>query len=271
MRKLNYVWRLFVTGYCFTMFGLGGCFLGLIWFPTLALVTHDEQILRYRIRRSIQLCFKLFFWVLHNARLFEFSVVNAHKLLEDRGTIIVANHPSLIDVVALMSITPHVSCIVKKDLFHNPFLRWVVRGAGYVPNDESERILDLCKEALDRGDNIIIFPEGTRTVPGKPLNLKRGAAQIAFRLGAPVRMVRILVNPITLTKGEPWYSIPERRAQFYIEVLNIISTQEMAAEGLVPSVAARRITREIGQNIDPSKMNMIAFNTSIPKGTPCNS
>ena len=50
------------------------------------------------------------------------------------GQIIVANHPSLIDVVFLLGFTPQATCIVKEALFQNPFTRWPVAAAGFVSN-----------------------------------------------------------------------------------------------------------------------------------------
>ena len=250
--RLNYVWRLFVTAFCFCYFGLGAVFLSLIVFPMIGVFSAQGSVLRSRMRRVIQDSFRLFFAILHYGKLFDFQVEGLEKVQEDRGVILVANHPSLIDVVALISLMPNVSCIVKKALFENPFLKGVVSKAGYIPNDESEGILDLCRVSLDRGDNIIIFPEGTRRVPGKALNLKRGAAQIAVRLGAPVRIAKITVNPPTLTKGAPWYEIPPRRALFKVEFLEKIETMSFMENGVKSSIAARRVTSEIRQKIDSS-------------------
>lgn len=89
-------------------------------------------------------------------------------------------------------------------------------------------------------------------MPGKALNLKRGAAQIAVRLGAPVRIAKITVNPPTLTKGAPWYEIPPRRALFKVEFLEKIETMSFMENGVKSSIAARRVTSEIRQKIDSS-------------------
>ncbi|MEC9281282.1 MAG: lysophospholipid acyltransferase family protein [Bdellovibrionota bacterium] len=249
---MNYLWRLFVTAFCFSYFGLGAIFLSLVVFPILSILSFSETNLRSRMRAVIQSSFRLFFAILHNARLFDFQVEGLEKVKGDRGVILVANHPSLIDVVSLISLMPNVSCIVKKALFENFFLKGVVLRAGYIPNDESEGILELCKVSLERGDNIIIFPEGTRSIPGKAMSLKRGAAQIAVRLGVPVRVAKITVNPPTLTKGAPWYKIPPRRALFKVEFLERIETKCFLDNGVKSSIAARRVTSEIRQKIDSS-------------------
>lgn len=248
--QINYLWRLGLTGFCFILFGLGGLFLSLIAIPAISVFIQDKINRRRRVRAVIRWCFRGFFRIMHFGGVLSFNAIGLEKCKDDRGMIVVANHPSLIDVVALMMLLPNVNCIVKKSLFDNFFLKGVVRGAGYIPNDESENILLECKKSLLEGDNIIIFPEGTRTVPGEPIKLKRGAAQIAYRLGAPLRLVHIQVQPDILTKGLAWYKIPAKRALFSVQVGGVIPVEEMLSRNLPPSIAARQITEEIRVNID---------------------
>ena len=92
-----------------------------------------------------------------------------------------ANHPSLIDVVVLISIIPNADCVVKAHLFKNPFLRGVVKNTGYISNADPEGLLVDCKKSLAAGNNLIIFPEGTRTKVGQAVKFQRGAANIALR------------------------------------------------------------------------------------------
>ncbi|WP_369678325.1 lysophospholipid acyltransferase family protein, partial [Enterococcus faecium] len=86
-----------------------------------------------------------------------------------KGQLIIANHPSLIDVVVLISIVRNADCVVKADLWKNPFLKGVVKATGYINNDaDPEYFLNQCQQSFARGNNLIVFPEGTRSVPGKP-------------------------------------------------------------------------------------------------------
>jgi 1-acyl-sn-glycerol-3-phosphate acyltransferase len=66
---------------------------------------------------------------------------------------------------------------------------------------------------------LILFPEGTRSVPGKALDFQLGAAAVAVRAGRPLLPVIISCDPPTLAKGEPWYAIPPRRVHFRMRVL----------------------------------------------------
>ena len=118
-----------------------------------------------------------------------------------------------------MSLVPRAQCVVKHQLWKHPLLRPVVKATGYIRNDhEAEVFIEKCREALACGDNLIIFPEGTRSVPGKPLRLQRGFAHIATLLSVNLQPITITCKPITLVKGRPWYEIPECAPEFRLEV-----------------------------------------------------
>ena len=132
---------------------------------------------------------------------------------------IIANHPSLIDVVLIMSLMDRTQCVVKASVRKNPFMRGVVTATNYIPNlGDPERMIEDCVTALRTGHNLLIFPEGSRTVPGKKVRLQRGFANIALKARAPVRLVTVTCNPPTLRKGEKWYQIPPRRPLFHVRV-----------------------------------------------------
>jgi 1-acyl-sn-glycerol-3-phosphate acyltransferase len=167
-----------------------------------------------------------------------------------RGQLIVANHPTLIDVVLLMSLTPDVGCVVKRGLWRNPFLRWPVVWAGYIPNSDGERLVADCSACLRSGRSLIVFPEGTRTVPGEPMSLKRGAAQIALAAQANVLPVTILCEPLMLNKGVPWYRVPPRPGRYTIAVGQPIAPQAYDEPGTPHSVAARHLTAQLATRFE---------------------
>ncbi len=86
----------------------------------------------------------------------------------------VANHPSLIDYVMLASVMPETDCMVKSALLKNPFVSGVIRAADYLINDQADALLPASRQRLQQGDTILIFPEGTRTVPGKKCSYSGG-------------------------------------------------------------------------------------------------
>jgi len=66
-------------------------------------------------------------------RLIDLEVLGAEKLKDGAGRLVVANHPSLLDVVLLMALVRRAQCVVKKELWESRYLGRLVRDAGYIP------------------------------------------------------------------------------------------------------------------------------------------
>lgn len=229
LKALNHFWRILATGFCFACFGLGGVFLTLFIFPLQKLFITDQAKQKQVARKTVHYTFKFFISLMAITRIFSFDLAQAKKLSHMNGQLVLANHPSLIDVVVLVSIIPNADCVVKAHLFSNPFLRGVVKGTGYISNADPEGLLTDCRASLAAGNNLIIFPEGTRSKPGQAIKFQRGAANIALRclsdnaedsgLSTGISTVLIQVNPTTLTKSEPWYKVPEFKAKFSAQLI----------------------------------------------------
>jgi 1-acyl-sn-glycerol-3-phosphate acyltransferase len=137
-------------------------------------------------------------------------------------------------------------CVVKHQIWNNPFMRGVVKATNYIRNDDDpEKLIADCSRLLSEGNNLIIFPEGSRTVPGRPRHLQRGFVNIAVRSRSPVRLVTITCAPPMLRKGEKWYEIPSRRPQYTICAHELIDPRDFLGDD-PPSVAVRRLTAHIG-------------------------
>lgn len=244
--RLNHAWRICATGFVFALFGLGALFISVTMFPLLRLSTMDSRIARRRIQRGMQLTFRGFMETMRLLGILTYSVQGTARLREHglaRGRLIVANHPTLIDVVLLVSLMPEVDCIVKRGLWRNPFLRWPVLWAGYIPNSEGEELVEGCAERLRGGRSMLVFPEGTRTVPGQPLRMQRGAAHIALAADAEILPVTISCDPATLYKGNPWYRVPSRRFHLNVVVGEPVASGSFRHEGEVSAKSARRLTQ----------------------------
>lgn len=215
---MNYYWRLFATGFCFFVFGLGGLIVPIVASPVLWLLYRDTEVRKRKSRKLVHRLFKFFVFLLQESGVSRFYIKDYEKLNKLQGHIIMANHPSLIDVVVLISIIPNADCVVKANLFSNPFMKGILNTTGYISNDSTDGLIEDCGKSLENGNNLIIFPEGTRTTPGKDMKFQRGAANIALRCRASVTTVLLKVTPTTLTKSEKWYQIPDRRFEFSLQV-----------------------------------------------------
>ncbi|WP_339486973.1 lysophospholipid acyltransferase family protein [Pseudomonas sp. EL_65y_Pfl2_R95] len=238
-RSPPYVWRLLATALCFGLFGVGGVLLRAVVFPLLSLVPGDTSARRTRARKTISISFHWFVQLMYRSGVLTYSIEGADRLGKP-GQMIIANHPSLIDVVVLISLIRDANCVVKQNLWDNPCMRGPIRAAEYISNSGSMEMLDEAAEALHNGQCLIVFPEGTRTVPGQPPNFHRGAAAIAIRGAQLITPVTISVSPSTLTKAEPWYSIPARRFHFQLRVGPDINPEQFKASAPTP-IASRKL------------------------------
>jgi 1-acyl-sn-glycerol-3-phosphate acyltransferase len=241
-RKLNHVWRVFATGLVFVLFGLGALFISLTMFPLLRLSTWNAGKARRRIQRGMQGTFQVYMEVMRVLGILTYSVEGAGRLREP-GRLVVANHPTLLDVVLLVSLMPAVDCIVKRGLWRNPFLRWPVSWAGYIPNSEGEELIERCAATLRCGHSLLVFPEGTRTVPGVPLRMQRGAAHIALAADVEILPVTITCDPVTLFKGNPWYRVPARRFHLQVVVGAPVAARNFRHGDEAPARSARRLNQ----------------------------
>ncbi|KAF0133274.1 MAG: 1-acyl-sn-glycerol-3-phosphate acyltransferase [Candidatus Saganbacteria bacterium] len=164
-------------------------------------------------------------------------------ILKNEAFILASNHQSYADVLLLLAYLPaHFRFIIKKELFKIPFFGWYLKKAGFISVDRgsSEKAHKLFSEAQDiikSGENILIFPEGTRSNDGQLQPFKRGALLLAFK--SKVKVIPIAISgsfnilppkslffrvvPVKLKIGEP-VSL-ERFGSKFEEAADYIHTQ----------------------------------------------
>jgi 1-acyl-sn-glycerol-3-phosphate acyltransferase len=105
----------------------------------------------------------------------------------DKNVLFISNHQSTLDVVMLMAKQPkRITFFAKRELSKIPFLNGDITNMGHIFVDrdnakKSLQQLDMIKDQLEQGKNIIMFPEGTRSVTDEILPFKRGAFMLAAR------------------------------------------------------------------------------------------
>ena len=239
MKTLDYVRRFIATTLGFVIFGVAGVLFKIALLPYTLKSTRGDIPRQLQARRMVGRVWKGF------VRYLEISgvlTVEFHGLerLGQPGQLILANHPSLLDVVLLISHVPEPNCIVKKDLLHNPSMKSQILACGYIPNDESLEMMDEVQAVFDSGQSLLLFPEGTRTGWDGRVRLNRGAVSIGLRSARIITPVVIKMDPPNFKKGQPWYKIPPRKIRYRITVGEDIHPQEWLAEKPLP-IAARRL------------------------------
>ena len=126
----------------------------------LVLPTSHRQRL---VRSSISHGFRVYLFVLRSICSIDCDGRELDALKKDGPLIVVANHPSLLDIVILMSRIPNATCIMKSALLSNPLYAVGSRMAGYVSNASAEQMLGSSRAELARGSHFVFFPEGGRS------------------------------------------------------------------------------------------------------------
>jgi 1-acyl-sn-glycerol-3-phosphate acyltransferase len=244
VKALNYLWRITATGFSFLLFGVGTLLLALIMIPLIRLSPLSAARRQQVARRSIQNATWCYLWLMRFLCILSFECKGTEGLNRS-GILVVANHPTLLDAVFLMSLMPNTTFIVKAAMARNPITRWMVNLAGYIPNDEiGIELLEKAALAIKSGDSLMIFPEGTRT-DDAGIRFKRGAANIALAAACPVVPVLIDCKPMTLRKCEKWYQVPSSRPHFYLEVLPEVRVADLIQKDQPSGIQARQLTRSL--------------------------
>ncbi|MGN2485116.1 lysophospholipid acyltransferase family protein [Acinetobacter calcoaceticus] len=252
-QKGNYCWRVAATGFSFASFGLGGMAIATVIAPVLNATTSDSEKRQQRAQNVIKYSFKGFTEMMVKLGIMTYSVDGLEKLQNSRQELVIANHPSLIDVVVLIGMMQQANCVVKQSLWSNPFTKGPVQSAGYILNAGSQQFVEDCVTRLKENNaaSLLIFPEGTRTEKGMTLNeFQRGAANIAIRANVPIRPVIITCTPSTLTKNEKWYHVPSRSFHIEVKVLDAVQVSDLLDDLTVGPKQVRQLSRSFYKIFD---------------------
>jgi 1-acyl-sn-glycerol-3-phosphate acyltransferase len=238
VNSFRHFWRVFGTSLGFLAVGVGGVLV----FPFVNVFIRRRQRRTDTARDVIGFTFRCIVRSMRAMGVFTYDIKGLEKL-QRRGMLILANHPTLLDIVFLMAFVKRADCIVKSALWRNPFTHCTVRAAAYIRNDDDGiRLLEDCVAAIRSGSNLIIFPEGTRTPADGSIRLKRGAANIAVRALCNITPVLVRCKPAMLAKGVKWWRLPSRPSYFDIEVKEDIDILPFVTDAGSEGLAARHLT-----------------------------
>ncbi|WP_005036034.1 lysophospholipid acyltransferase family protein [Holophaga foetida] len=215
-RSLRHLGKILASAVLFTCLGVGGVLFSLTVCPALRLMPGTPETKRRRATRLIRGSFRLFVWGLEGSGILKVLPEDLPDTTMGEGAIIIANHPSYLDIVVLLALLPNAVCVVKEAVWNNPFFGSVVRTAGFIPIRDVESVLEASIHALEQGLPLVIFPEGTRTPLGTPPHFHRGAAALALQTGKPLHPLLITVSPPLLEKGDRWYHVPVPTCRFRV-------------------------------------------------------
>ncbi len=127
---------------------------------------------------------------------------------EPGGLIVAANHPTMLDALVVVARLPRGVCVMKAELLRNIFLGSGARLARYIRNDVGRGMVRDAVATLREGNQLVLFPEGTRTVGATVNAFKPGIALISHLAEVPIQTVLIESDSPYLTKGWPLLEAP---------------------------------------------------------------
>lgn len=208
--------RLILYASALFMFTVGAILLGILIFPTVKIFSKGEKDYKQRCAAIVN---KLWFFLIKYLKLtqiidFEYD----KKITKIENKIIVASHPSFIDIVFLIALIPNSLCLAKNSILNNFIMRNIVKSL-YITNDCTiDDFLAKSKKALDYGFNIIIFPTGKRVDEGEEVQIHKGAAKLSILTKKPIVPIKITTSEPFLTKNRSIFQIGKNIVKFQLEI-----------------------------------------------------
>ncbi|MGN6652081.1 lysophospholipid acyltransferase family protein [Trinickia sp.] len=247
--RIGRIWRLIATGAALTAFGTCGLLFSVLLFPIAWLWPHrrsSQRVVAAVIHRFFRALVLLLQWV----GVMRLDVSGGAAFSAREPAIIVANHPTYLDVMVLLALVPRACCVVKNVHWGNPCFWGIVRAAQYVSNADPSELIEAGARQLAAGYTMIIFPEGTRSPGDDRLHpFSRGFAHMALQAGIPIRPVLIDCDPPAFTKRMRWYHVPPRPFRMRIVALESLELQRIAAPDAPHAAAARVVAKAVQAHI----------------------
>lgn len=215
--------KVLLAGFLFVLFG-AICLLGNAFFiPCILLNLHKFLFFQYLSRDIVRYSWRFFILCAQALGYISLDYKHFDKPLQ-KGELIIANHPSLLDVVLILSRIKRLNCVVKAALRKNIFLFAAIKASGYILNDDEERLLRACEKALLKGEALLVFPEGTRTQD--KISFHKAPFYIAIKAARTLTPIFINMQPKSLQKGSKWYNVPDEKITYVLSAqksLNLAS------------------------------------------------
>jgi len=192
-------------------FWTGGCLLSVFVVPYLSPVERDSLARRRRLQTLVARIWRAFHAWLDWSTLYRVRYEGEQP--PAGPAVFVANHPSLLDVTAVICRIPHACCVVKEGLVRNPLVGPLIRGLGHVGAGDGGfgagySVVSALEARLAEGFPVLIFPEGTRSPYSGMRRFRRGAFEVARIRSVPLVPLFLRCVPPALGKGVPVWKHP---------------------------------------------------------------
>jgi 1-acyl-sn-glycerol-3-phosphate acyltransferase len=264
--------RIVVTGLCYIGFAVMGVIMGWILVPLASIGAKTEMERVKRAQWTLSRMSRFWIWFMKTGGLLQLRRGALPRPLEPgHPAIVVANHPSLLDIFMIVATTPGITFVAKASWYDSLLTGRLLRAGRHIrgPDEGKEPVLgetavfDRILAQLADGYPVMLFPEGTRSPKGGGLRkFRAGAFEAAIRANVPLFSLLVRCDPPALAKGQPWWDIPRDRVEFSVEVLEVREpTREADGSGRELARATRgRYAGALGLAAD-------ATPSSVPMGS----
>ncbi len=151
------------------------------------------------------------------------QIINTSREDFKKPAIIIANHQSFVDILAILMLNPRIVILTNKWVWNSPLFGWAVRYAGFpTANNDLEDNLSTIEDNLAQGYSIAIFPEGTRSVDGSMKRFHKGAFLLAERYNLDI--IPVLLHGFNYTIRKSDYTLLS--GHLTIKILDRISPDD---------------------------------------------
>jgi 1-acyl-sn-glycerol-3-phosphate acyltransferase len=250
--KILYSYRIFAKWLSFFAFGFCSLILAILILPPMRLILRTRDRFSKYARRFVSYTMRGYIIFMHLLKIVDLEVKDRETYRQFSSKVIVANHPSILDVVMLFSLIPNADCVVNAYL-NRSVLSGVIHQLYILNSLDYDDLMRACVESLKRGNCLIIFPEGSRTPRTGKAVIKKGAARVALASGCDIVPVHIGgTDKYGLGKKEPWTAFnPCERYIYLINKGNEIHIENYKAYS--KPAAVRAITKDITSALFPEK------------------
>ena len=183
----------------FGYYGIGGFVLSMLSLVLIPLIPISKKIKMKGFHKTISVFMKS---VLYSNPFVSKKVINSYQETFEKQCIIIANHTSFLDILAIGMLHPKIIFLVNDWVYQSPIFGKAVQLAGFYPVSSGiENGLEHLKRKVQQGYSLMAFPEGTRSNTNKIRRFHKGAFFLAEQLNLDIVPVLIHGNSEVLPKG----------------------------------------------------------------------
>lgn len=170
--------RTFIHGVIsFAYYGLGGIVMSVFSFTLMPILPLSAKTKMKGFRYVVS---KLMKTVLHSNPFLHKKIINTYNETFEKPAVIIANHSSFIDILAIGMLSPKIIFLVSDWVYNSPIFGGIVRKAGFYPVSEGiEDGVEHLRKKVNEGYSLMVFPEGTRSENNVIKRFHKGAFFLA--------------------------------------------------------------------------------------------